>query len=179
VAGCQGTVQLDTLPPLASAGAQRVLNLTPASGANVRITVSNWDLPPLHASLQCGHGAVSSWGRSWGDLRSLQPAARYSSGLRNRTASQRRQPRREAPCSGRGVGRAVGYSRATPPHRSAPTPTALSNQSHVVVPIRGAVHRKDAVRTPNGASQTWDNTVPPSVRAPSFRRSREISKLTV
>src|SRR5918995_3550215 len=57
-------------------------------GANVRITVSNRDLPELRASLQCGHGATASWGRSWSDQwGSLQPASRRLSGQRNRIAS--------------------------------------------------------------------------------------------
>jgi hypothetical protein len=35
----------------------------------VRITVSYRDLSPLYTSLQCGHGAAYSWGRSWSGLR--------------------------------------------------------------------------------------------------------------
>jgi hypothetical protein len=101
----------------------------------VRITVSNRDRPPLHASLQCGHGAASSCGRFWSEPHgSLQPALRRSSGQWNRISSQRRQPRREASSSCRGVGRAAGFSRAPPLHRSVPIPNALPNEYHVAGP---------------------------------------------
>jgi hypothetical protein len=58
---------------------------------------------------------------------SLPPAMRRSSGQRNRIASPRRQPRREASCFCRGVGRAAGSSRTPPPHRSVPPPPTLTN----------------------------------------------------
>src|SRR5215216_1649422 len=58
---------------------------------------------------------------------SLRPAARRSSGLRNRIASQRRQPRREASFSSRGVGARL-YPAARP-HLAFPITPAPVTQS--------------------------------------------------
>jgi hypothetical protein len=142
----------------------------------VRITVSNRDLPPLQASLQCGHGAVSSWSRSRSDLSSLQPAARCSSGQRNRIASKRRQPRRGASCSDRSVGCAAGCSRA-PLHPDLPLLQPLSRRGS---PIRRMGCQIDALaHTEQRLSLSGKRCSYPvragSVRAARFRRRGQIA----